>query len=98
MGWMAPVRHLGARMAVGETHHRGEPSMDEIETIGLDLATQTAGSWSGSDILHRAAALPGWFGGVRDGALLGAGVAGGRPRGAPDAGAVRQGIRQAEQE
>src|SRR5438270_13635586 len=38
MGWMAPVRHLGARMAVGETHHRGEPSMSEIKTIGLDLA------------------------------------------------------------
>ena len=38
MGWMAPVRHLGARMVVGETHHRGEPSMDEIKTIGLDLA------------------------------------------------------------
>src|SRR5215467_3339188 len=38
MGWMAPLRHLGARMAVGETHHRGEPSMSEITTIGLDLA------------------------------------------------------------
>jgi len=38
MGWMAPVRHLGARMVVVETHHRGEPSMDEIKTIGLDLA------------------------------------------------------------
>src|SRR5690348_4088658 len=38
MGWMAPVRHLGARMVVGDTHHRGEPSMDEIKTIGLDLA------------------------------------------------------------
>jgi hypothetical protein len=38
MGWMAPVRHLGARMVVGETHHRREPSMDEVTTIGLDLA------------------------------------------------------------
>ena len=38
MGWMAPVRHLGARMVVGETHHRREPSMNEITTIGLDLA------------------------------------------------------------
>jgi hypothetical protein len=38
MGWMAPVRHLGAGMVVAETHHRGEPSMNEIKTIGLDLA------------------------------------------------------------
>jgi len=38
MGWMAPVRHLGARMVVGETRHQGEPSMSEITTIGLDLA------------------------------------------------------------
>jgi hypothetical protein len=38
MGWMASVRHLGARMVVGETHHRGKPSTDEIRTMGLDLA------------------------------------------------------------
>jgi transposase len=39
MGWMAPVRHLGAKMMmVGETHHRREPPMNEITTIGLDLA------------------------------------------------------------
>ena len=38
MGWMAPERHLGARMVVVETHHRREPSMNEITTIGLDLA------------------------------------------------------------
>jgi hypothetical protein len=29
MGWMAPERHLGARMVVGETHHQEEPSMSE---------------------------------------------------------------------
>src|SRR6266704_4031607 len=33
-----PLRHLGARMMVGETHHRREPSMGEVTTIGLDLA------------------------------------------------------------
>jgi transposase len=38
MGWMAPERHLGARMVVGETHHQEEPSMSEVTTIGLDLA------------------------------------------------------------
>ena len=37
MGWMAPVRHLGARMVV-KTHHRREPPMNEITTVGLDLA------------------------------------------------------------
>jgi hypothetical protein len=30
MGWMAPERHLGARMVVGETHHQREPSMSEV--------------------------------------------------------------------
>src|SRR4029077_9994314 len=38
MGWMAPKRHLSARMVVGETHHQEEPSMSEVTTIGLDLA------------------------------------------------------------
>src|SRR5438094_3096359 len=33
-----PLWHLGARMMVGETHHRREPSMGEVTTIGLDLA------------------------------------------------------------
>ena len=26
MGWMAPERHLSARMVIGETHHQREPS------------------------------------------------------------------------
>ena len=38
MGWMAPERHLSARMVIGETHHQREPSMSEVTTIGLDLA------------------------------------------------------------
>src|SRR5215469_1339265 len=38
MGWMAPERHPGARMVVGEIPHQSEPSMSEVTTIGLDLA------------------------------------------------------------
>src|SRR5215471_962400 len=38
MGWMAPERHLSAKMVIDETHHQREPSMSEITTIGLDLA------------------------------------------------------------
>jgi len=38
MGWMAPLRHLGAKMLVVESPADGEPSMSEIRTIGLDLA------------------------------------------------------------
>src|SRR6201993_1529117 len=39
MGWMAPLRHLSARMLTGQRPAAdGEPSMSEITTIGLDLA------------------------------------------------------------
>jgi hypothetical protein len=39
MGWMAPLRHLGATVLVGrEPPANTEPSMNEITTIGLDLA------------------------------------------------------------
>src|SRR5262252_941061 len=38
MGWMAPERYLSAKMVIGETHHQREPSMNEVTTIGLDLA------------------------------------------------------------
>src|SRR5215470_16599506 len=38
MGWMAPERHLSAKMVIDETHHQREPSMSEVTTIGLDLA------------------------------------------------------------
>jgi hypothetical protein len=38
MGWMAPERHLAARMVVDATYHQEEPSMSEVTTIGLDLA------------------------------------------------------------
>src|SRR5215203_6206699 len=39
MGWMAPLRHLGAKLLVGQTPPANrEPSMSEITTVGLDLA------------------------------------------------------------
>src|SRR5499427_5172463 len=39
MGWMAPLRHLGAKMLAGRRPAaNGEPSMGEITTIGVDLA------------------------------------------------------------
>src|SRR6185312_7558488 len=39
MGWMAPLRHLGAKMPVGQKPPANrEASMNEITTIGLDLA------------------------------------------------------------
>jgi len=38
MGWMAPSRHLSAKMVVGEDHQQQEPSMHEISTIGIDIA------------------------------------------------------------
>src|SRR6478752_6704968 len=39
MGWMAPLRHLGAKMPVGQKPPANrEPSMNEITTVGLDLA------------------------------------------------------------
>jgi hypothetical protein len=42
MGWMAPLRHIGAKMPVGQKPPANrEPSMNEITTIGLDLAKQS---------------------------------------------------------
>ena len=35
MGWMAPLRHLGAKVLVGrEPPANREPSMNEITTVG----------------------------------------------------------------
>ena len=34
MGWMAPLRHLGAKVLVGENQSATEPSMNEITTVG----------------------------------------------------------------
>ena len=34
-GWMAPLRHLGAKVLVGEKPPaNGEPSMNELTTVG----------------------------------------------------------------
>jgi hypothetical protein len=38
MGWMAPSRHLGAKLVVIEDHQKREPSMKEITMSGPDLA------------------------------------------------------------
>ena len=38
MGWMAPWRHLSAKVVVVEDHQRWGPSMSQITTVGLDLA------------------------------------------------------------
>src|SRR5215210_2156741 len=38
MGWMAPLRHLSAKLLVARISSNREPSMGEITTIGLDLA------------------------------------------------------------
>ena len=38
MGWMAPYGISVPEWWIGETHHRREPSMGEVTTIGLDLA------------------------------------------------------------
>jgi hypothetical protein len=51
MGWMAPFRHLGAKVLVGrEPPANSKPSMNEITTVGLDLAKQRAGHMTASDL------------------------------------------------
>ncbi len=38
MGWMAPLRHLSAKLLSDRISSKWEPSMGEVTTIGLDLA------------------------------------------------------------
>ena len=38
MGWMAPLRHLSAKLLVERISSNGEPCMGELTTIALDLA------------------------------------------------------------
>src|SRR6516162_7132957 len=114
MGWMAPLRHLSAKLLSDRISSEREPSMGEVTTIGFDLAKhvfQVHGvDAEGATVLRKqlrraqvsgvlwsTAALSGWSGGVRDGALLGAGVARAWPRGATDASAIREGVHQAQQ-
>ena len=40
MGWMAPLRHLSAKLLSDRISSEWEPSMGEVTTIGLDLAKQ----------------------------------------------------------
>src|SRR5437762_14264979 len=40
MGWMAPLRHLSAKLLCDRISTEWEPSMGEVTTIGLDLAKQ----------------------------------------------------------
>src|SRR5262245_14100217 len=115
MGWMAPLRHLSAKLLVNRISSNGEPSMGELyddwtglgeacfsgarsRCRGSDGSAQAASACAGCGVLQPAAALRGWDGGVWDGALLGARVACAWPRGSADAGAIREGLRQAQQE
>jgi hypothetical protein len=41
MGWMAPLRHLSAKLLSDRNSSEWEPSMGEVTTIGLDLAKRT---------------------------------------------------------
>jgi hypothetical protein len=38
MGWMAPLRHLSAKLLSDLISSEWEPSMGEVTTIGFDLA------------------------------------------------------------
>src|SRR4029453_5428188 len=38
MGWMAPLRHLSAKLLSDRISSEWEPSMGEVTKIGLDLA------------------------------------------------------------
>jgi hypothetical protein len=38
MGWMAPLRHLSAKLLSDRISSEWEPSMGEVTTIGLDFA------------------------------------------------------------
>ena len=40
LGWMAPLRHLSAKLLSDRISSEWEPSMGEVTTIGLDLAKQ----------------------------------------------------------
>src|ERR1700692_3164331 len=65
---------------------------------GAAGAAQEAATQPGAGVFCQAAANRYRDGGVRGGALLGAGVAQARPRGEVDGAAAREGLRQAQQE
>src|SRR5215475_9224985 len=112
MGWMAPLRHLSAKLLSDRISANGSHPWVRLlrsdwtwrSTFfrctglmrGSDGSAQAASACAGCGVLQSTAALSGWPGGVRDGALLGAGVARAWPRGATDAGAIREGVHQAQ--
>src|SRR5207237_79421 len=55
MGWMAPVRHLSAKLLSDRNSSEWEPSMGEVTTIGLDLSQHAVqvhaddALWAGED-------------------------------------------------
>src|SRR5262249_2289208 len=102
----------GAKLVFLENHQKKEPSMNEITTIGLDLAKhvfQVHGvDAQGSPVLRKqlrrgqvlaffSSTLCGRGGSVRDGALLGSRAGRAWARGADDAGAIREGVHQTQQ-
>ncbi len=53
MGWMAPLRHLAAKMPVGQKPPANrEPSMNEITTMGLQKAGHMTASENLENALH----------------------------------------------
>src|SRR5262249_25536981 len=101
MGWMAPLRHLSAKLLSDRNSSKWEPSMGEVTTIGLDLAKhvfQVHGvDAEGATVLRkqlRRAQVLAFF--SRLPPLLGAGVACAWARGATDAGAICEGVHQAQ--
>src|SRR5215467_343069 len=98
MGWMAPLRHLSAKLLSDRISSEWAPSMGEVTTIGLDLAKhvfQVHGvDADGATVLRkqlRRGQVLAFFSRLCDGSLLGSRVGRAWPRGATDAGAIRQG-------
>ena len=50
MGWMAPLRHLGAKVLVGSRTTGREPSMNEITTVGLQIEQEGQAPNTTSDV------------------------------------------------
>jgi hypothetical protein len=53
MGWMAPLRHLSAKLLSDRISSEWEPSMGEVTTIGLDLAKHVGSMKKGATVLRK---------------------------------------------